>query len=61
MNLTVSTSRGQAGTLPYLAPELLLSNECSNHFGSDVYAFACVCYEVRHSHSPFALLKLNIE
>ncbi|KAJ7861778.1 kinase-like domain-containing protein [Mycena leptocephala] len=53
MNLTVSTSRGQAGTLPYLAPELLLSNECSNHFGSDVYAFACVCYEILTGKMPF--------
>ncbi|KAF7328118.1 Protein kinase domain-containing protein [Mycena venus] len=52
LNLTFSSYIGQAGTLRYQAPELL-SNECSNHFGSDVYAFACVCYEILTGKVPF--------
>ncbi|KAJ6585269.1 kinase-like domain-containing protein [Mycena capillaripes] len=52
LNLTFSSHIGQAGTLRYQAPELL-SNECSNHFGSDVYAFACVCYEILTGKVPF--------
>jgi serine/threonine protein kinase len=36
---------GRGGTLRYQAPELF-GDETQNHFGSDVYAFACVCYEV---------------
>ncbi|KAJ7902954.1 kinase-like domain-containing protein [Mycena leptocephala] len=35
-------SRG--GTLRYQAPELIRGQR--DHFGSDIYAFACVCYEV---------------
>jgi serine/threonine protein kinase len=36
---TTSTANGR-----YQAPELFQGGQ--NHFGSDVYAFACVCYEV---------------
>ncbi|KAJ6587863.1 kinase-like domain-containing protein [Mycena capillaripes] len=52
LKLTFSSHSGRAGTLRYQAPELL-SNECSNHFGSDVYAFACVCYEILTGKVPF--------
>lgn len=43
--LTNSTANPQGGTARYQAPEVL-SGKRSNHYGSDVYAFACVCYEV---------------
>jgi serine/threonine protein kinase len=45
LKFTQSSRSGRAGTVRYQAPELL-SNQSSNHFGSDIYAFACVCYEV---------------
>ncbi|KAJ7142965.1 kinase-like domain-containing protein, partial [Mycena epipterygia] len=45
MGFTHSTSNPQGGTARYQAPEVL-SGKRSNHYGSDVYAFACVCYEV---------------
>ncbi|KAJ7884474.1 kinase-like domain-containing protein, partial [Mycena leptocephala] len=45
MQFTHSTANSRAGTARYQAPELL-RGETGNHFGSDVYAFACVCYEV---------------
>ncbi|KAJ6598358.1 kinase-like domain-containing protein [Mycena vulgaris] len=47
---TAPTTRG--GTTRYQAPELLLG-ESPNHFGSDVYAFACVCYEILTLKAPF--------
>ncbi|KAF8170301.1 kinase-like domain-containing protein, partial [Mycena galopus ATCC 62051] len=46
LKMTFSTHSGRAGTVRYQAPELLM-NERPIHFGSDVYAFACVSYEVR--------------
>ncbi|KAF8211566.1 kinase-like domain-containing protein [Mycena galopus ATCC 62051] len=41
MKMTFSSRSGRPGTVRYQAPELL-KNECPNHFGSDVYAFACI-------------------
>jgi serine/threonine protein kinase len=41
---TTSTTNRRGGTARYQAPELFQGGQ--NHFGSDVYAFACVCYEV---------------
>lgn len=35
-----------AGTIRWMAPELLRGDSVS-HFGSDIYAFGCVCFEVR--------------
>ncbi|KAJ7852009.1 kinase-like domain-containing protein, partial [Mycena leptocephala] len=52
LKMTFSSHSGRAGTLRYQAPELL-SNVSSNHFGSDVYAFACVCYEILTGKAPF--------
>ncbi|KAJ7875245.1 kinase-like domain-containing protein, partial [Mycena leptocephala] len=43
---------GRGGTLRYQAPELF-GDETQNHFGSDVYAFACVCYEIMTGKVPF--------
>ncbi|KAF8207498.1 kinase-like domain-containing protein, partial [Mycena galopus ATCC 62051] len=46
MGFTQSTARAQAGTARYQAPELFQDESpARNHYGSDVYAFGCVCYE----------------
>lgn len=58
--MTFSSRSGRAGTVRYQAPELL-KNERPNHFGSDIYAFACVCYEVRQRTRRFVLLKLPLQ
>ncbi|KAJ7833623.1 kinase-like domain-containing protein [Mycena olivaceomarginata] len=49
---TTATARG--GTPRYQAPELIeLGSAVRNHYGSDVYAFACVCYEIVADKPPF--------
>ncbi|KAJ7828509.1 kinase-like domain-containing protein, partial [Mycena leptocephala] len=50
MQFTHSTANSRAGTARYQAPELF-RGERRNHFGSDVYAFACVCYEVSQTYN----------
>ena len=43
------------GTLRWLAPELLGPSEdatCASSSASDVYAYACVCYEVAYMIIP---------
>ena len=35
------------GTLRWQAPELLKDDDARNSLASDVFAYACVCYEVR--------------
>ncbi|KAJ7139286.1 kinase-like domain-containing protein [Mycena epipterygia] len=52
LDFTHSTPILRGGTVRYQAPELL-SGTCSIHFGSDVYAFACVCYEILTGKAPF--------
>ncbi|KAJ7126699.1 kinase-like domain-containing protein [Mycena epipterygia] len=52
VKFTHSTANAQGGTARYQAPELL-SGDSLNHFGSDVYAFACVCYEILIGKVPF--------
>ncbi|KAJ6589507.1 kinase-like domain-containing protein [Mycena capillaripes] len=47
-----STVNSPKGTLRWQAPELLRGTR-SNHHGSDVYAFACVCYEILSGKPPF--------
>ncbi|KAF7354927.1 Protein kinase domain-containing protein [Mycena sanguinolenta] len=41
LKMTFSSRSGRAGTVRYQAPELL-KNESPTHFGSDIYAFACI-------------------
>ncbi|KAJ7689491.1 kinase-like domain-containing protein [Mycena rosella] len=51
LRFTHSTATKQGGTARYQAPEVLLGE--ANHFGSDVYAFACLCYEILTGKVPF--------
>ncbi|KAF7366108.1 Protein kinase domain-containing protein [Mycena venus] len=53
LRFTHTAQASQGGTLRYQAPELL-SSERRNHFGSDVYAFACVGYEILTGKVPFS-------
>ncbi|KAF7377569.1 Protein kinase domain-containing protein [Mycena sanguinolenta] len=47
-------THSRAGTSRYLAPELFrMDNPAQIHPGSDVYAFACVCYEILTGKVPF--------
>lgn len=57
---SVQTKATHAGTEPWKAPELFLDAEELEEEGiteagismkSDIYAFACVCYEVRRTSS----------
>ncbi|KAJ7108576.1 kinase-like domain-containing protein, partial [Mycena epipterygia] len=52
LRFTHSTVSARGGTARYQAPELILA-ESRNHFASDVYAFACVCYEILTGKVPF--------
>ncbi|KAJ6481301.1 kinase-like domain-containing protein, partial [Mycena vitilis] len=53
LNITdSSTTSGRAGTVRYQAPEVLRNG--SKHFGSDVYAFAGVGYEILTGNMPFS-------
>ncbi|KAF7369136.1 Protein kinase domain-containing protein [Mycena venus] len=55
---THSTVTAQAGTARYQAPELFeVENPAQIHFGSDVYAFGCVCYEILTGKVPFPELQ----
>ncbi|KAJ7489297.1 kinase-like domain-containing protein [Mycena latifolia] len=52
LRFTHSTAVAQGGTARYQAPELFRGDRKS-HLGSDVYAFACVCYEILTGKVPF--------
>ncbi|KAJ6516351.1 hypothetical protein C8R45DRAFT_959829 [Mycena sanguinolenta] len=51
LKMTFSSRNGLVGTVRYQAPELL--NKSPIHYGSDVYAFACVSYEILTNKVPF--------
>ncbi|KAJ7185676.1 kinase-like domain-containing protein [Mycena filopes] len=53
LKFTHSTASARGGTPRYMAPELLSSTEPANHFESDVFAFACVCYEMLTGKPPY--------
>ncbi|KAJ7019357.1 kinase-like domain-containing protein [Mycena alexandri] len=52
LRFTNSTAPAHGGTARYQAPELF-QGDSQNSFGSDVYAFACVCYEILTGKVPF--------
>ncbi|KAF7333009.1 Protein kinase domain-containing protein [Mycena venus] len=51
IRFTQSKSGGPSGTARWQAPELL-SGDSVNHYGSDIYAFGCVCYEILSGKVP---------
>ncbi|KAF8201215.1 kinase-like domain-containing protein, partial [Mycena galopus ATCC 62051] len=54
VRLTHSTVTTRAGTARYQAPELFqVERPAHIHYGSDIYAFACVCYEINTGKIPF--------
>ncbi|KAJ6466796.1 kinase-like domain-containing protein [Mycena sanguinolenta] len=58
VRFTHSTVTTRAGTARYQAPELFRpENPTKIHYGSDVYAFACVCYEILTGQVPFQELQ----
>ncbi|KAJ7795795.1 kinase-like domain-containing protein [Mycena olivaceomarginata] len=59
LRFTHSTASPKGGTPRYQAPELL-STEIPNHFGSDVYAFGSVCYEILTGKAPFFEISRDI-
>ncbi|KAJ7795792.1 kinase-like domain-containing protein [Mycena olivaceomarginata] len=59
LRFTHSTASPKGGTARYQAPELL-STDIPNHFGSDVYAFGSVCYEILTGKAPFFEISRDI-
>ncbi|KAJ7810943.1 kinase-like domain-containing protein [Mycena olivaceomarginata] len=51
VRFTHTTADKGGGTTNYSAPELFQGHQ--NHFGSDVYAFSCVWYEIMTGNAPF--------
>ncbi|KAF7377580.1 Protein kinase domain-containing protein [Mycena sanguinolenta] len=61
VRFTHSTVTARAGTSRYQAPELFrVDNPAKIHYGSDVYAFACVCYEILTGQVPFHELRSDM-
>ncbi|KAJ7621228.1 kinase-like domain-containing protein [Roridomyces roridus] len=56
LRFTYSNTGPARGTTRYQAPEVLRA-EKQNHYGSDVYAFAHVCYEILTGKAPFFDIK----
>ncbi|KAJ6487044.1 kinase-like domain-containing protein, partial [Mycena sanguinolenta] len=57
LQFTNSSVRARGGTLRYQAPELL--DEGHNNLQSDIFAFACVAYELLTGNLPFQGLHTN--
>ncbi|KAG7090226.1 hypothetical protein E1B28_011826 [Marasmius oreades] len=54
LRLTSSTATHSKGTTRWLSPEILSSDPpCTSSTFSDIYAFACVCYEIFTGNVPF--------
>ncbi|KAF8174668.1 kinase-like domain-containing protein, partial [Mycena galopus ATCC 62051] len=56
VQLTTSSAPTRGGTAHYQAPELFEGGS-PNSFASDVYGFACVCYEILTGRVPFYELR----
>jgi serine/threonine protein kinase len=48
MAVTPAANTKTAGTLRWQAPELLKDDDTCNSPASDIFAYACVCFEVCH-------------
>ncbi|KAJ7267286.1 kinase-like domain-containing protein [Mycena rebaudengoi] len=59
LHFTHSTVSARAGTTRWQAPELL-RGERPHHYGSDIYAFGCVCYEVLTGKAPFYEVQMDV-
>ncbi|KAJ7670949.1 kinase-like domain-containing protein, partial [Mycena rosella] len=57
IQFTTSSKRTQGGTIRYEAPELHQGGH--NNLGTDIYAFACVMYELLTGNSPFPDLRTD--
>ncbi|KAF8176647.1 kinase-like domain-containing protein [Mycena galopus ATCC 62051] len=55
-----ATTTVRGGTIRFQAPELLISPEVPIHFRSDIYAFACVCYQILSGKCPYFEVKNDI-
>lgn len=53
LRLSSFSSDQTGGTSRWTAPELLDGSQLTNNTKSDVYAFACVCYEIFSGNIPF--------
>ncbi|KAK7063386.1 kinase domain-containing protein [Favolaschia claudopus] len=58
--LAASSIQNHRGTPRYYAPELYERNG-RNSFASDIYAFACVCYEILTGQLPFWELSNDVQ
>ncbi|KAF9063527.1 hypothetical protein BDP27DRAFT_1299590 [Rhodocollybia butyracea] len=58
--ITSSTTTNGKGTTRWMAPELLKPSPASPSYESDVYAFACVCYEIYTGLLPFHLVRNDV-
>ncbi|KAG6905439.1 hypothetical protein DXG01_002699 [Tephrocybe rancida] len=56
IRLTSFSSAVTGGTMRWKAPELLDGSESASNTQTDVYAFACVCYEIFSCDIPFSEL-----
>ncbi|KIM79496.1 hypothetical protein PILCRDRAFT_823402 [Piloderma croceum F 1598] len=53
MAVTTAVITRAAGTLRWQAPELMKDDDARNSRASDIYAYACVCYELFSGKLPF--------
>ncbi|KAJ7880856.1 kinase-like domain-containing protein [Mycena leptocephala] len=62
VRVTNSDEITRGGSVRYQAPELnsMSTDTTPDHFGSDVYAFACTCYEILTGKAPFYEMRNDI-
>ncbi|KAJ6493953.1 kinase-like domain-containing protein [Mycena vitilis] len=56
---TTAESSARAGSTRWMAPELFSPDTFRRTWSTDVYAFACVCYELYHGKSPFSEIQAD--